>query len=130
MTEQRQADGTNDEVAADAAAATHSPFVDIYLDKPRRLKLDLNAMICYEETTGRKFTEIGGKSLELTELRLVLWVMLLHEDPDLTVEEVGGMVHMGNVGELTTAIRKAVTLGTAKKKAHPPRAKGRRRPTG
>lgn len=70
--------------------------VQIELDKPRTLKLTLNAMIRFEKDTGKSFFQ-ANKDMSIEELRKVFWLCLLHEDPDLTEDQVGEMIHLGNL---------------------------------
>lgn len=75
--------------------------VPIALDKPRSLKLTLNAMIKIEKRIGRQLAQLGEPSME--EVLVLLWACLLHEDKDLTPEAVGDMVHAGNLSEVMEA---------------------------
>lgn len=81
--------------------------VEIELDKTRHLKLDLNAMANFEKATGKSFTEIG-KDLSAQNIRALLWASLLHEEPKLSQNDVGGWIDVTNMsyvakklGELT-----------------------------
>jgi hypothetical protein len=39
----------------------------------------------------------------------MLWAGLVHEDKSLTIEQVGEMVHLGNMNEVMGAITKAIS---------------------
>lgn len=75
-----------------------NPTVEIELDRPRMLKMDLNALATLEEHTGKNVfaVDFGFDNLSAIDLRVLLWVCLRHEDPDLTKEHVGEMVHPAN----------------------------------
>jgi hypothetical protein len=77
------------------------PAVSIELDKKRHLLLDLNAMVAFQETTGKNLfsTEIGN-NLSPVDLRALLWSCLIHEDEALTLKQVGSWIHTGNMTEI------------------------------
>lgn len=84
-------------------------YVPIVLDRPRRLCFDLNALIALEEATGWDMMRGGVQtaSLKLKEVRALLWAGLLHEDPKLKQEDVGKLLHMGNIGEIGDIVMQA-----------------------
>lgn len=85
-----------------------NPKIAIELDKPRHLQFDLNAMVAYEEATGKNiFNGIDMQNLGAKELRALLWACLLHEDKDLTIEQVGSWVTTGNMTEIAQSIMNA-----------------------
>jgi len=69
--------------------------VPLRLDRERTLLLSFNALCKAEEITGMNLLagEVVFSSLRV--LRALLWAGLLHEDPLLTVEEVGDLIEMG-----------------------------------
>ena len=74
-------------------------YTEIMLDKPRRLLLDLNAMVDFEKATGKSMWSLG-ETFSATDLRALLWACLRHEDELLLQKDVGAMIHMGNIAEL------------------------------
>ncbi len=58
------------------------------------LRLDLNAMVLWEEAAGRPFGEFNGS---LADFRLLLWAGMKSQIPDITLEQVGSMITAGNV---------------------------------
>ena len=81
------------------------PAVPIELDKSRRILLDLNAMVAFEEETGKnlfdsKVTAAFTKNFSPKDLRALLWASLLHEDENLTLKQVGSWIHTGNMEEI------------------------------
>lgn len=85
------------------------PAVTIDLDKERHLLLDLNAMITFQETTGKNlFSAQTGESLSKemspADLRALLWACLLHEDEKLTLKQVGSWIHTGNMMEIANKL--------------------------
>lgn len=108
-----------------------APMVTVDLDKPRKLCLDLNGMILYEQETGKSLLEIPNPWVPtLVEIRAVLWVFLLHDDPDLTLEQAGAMIHTGNLRAITVALGEAfrAAMPVAKEGSKP--AKNPKRSTG
>lgn len=97
--------------------------IPIDLDKPRSLRLDLNAMEQFEEVSGKSIAEISGR---IKDIKILLWAMLLHEDPELTLEQVGAMVGAENIvtirNKIDTAARMASPKSNGKKRANPTNA--------
>ena len=84
------------------------PEVSIILDKERHLLLDLNAMCHFENITGKNIMQgLGASELTAKDFRALLWACLYHEDKDLTIEAVGGMIHSGNLDDITNNLAKA-----------------------
>jgi len=84
------------------------PGIPIKLDKERHLLMDLNAMVAFEEATGKNIMQgIDEKSMTAKDFRALLWSCLLHEDESLKLDDVGKMIHAGNMGELSQKIAKA-----------------------
>ena len=79
------------------------PMVTITLDRERSLRLDLNAIVEFEEAAGKRLAEIGNHPTP-RDIRILLWACLLDEDPDLTIRDVGRMVHPGSIQDITDAI--------------------------
>ena len=69
-------------------AITH---VDLTLDKPRRLRFDINALADVEQIGGHPLPQLLGV-LGFSTIRLLLWAGLRHEDRRLTVERVGDIM--------------------------------------
>lgn len=81
--------------------------VKITLDKERHLRLNLNDLEEFERRLGHSPLELmEGGTLSIKEVKLVLWGALLHEDPELTADQVGEMVGIGNFSQVAQAIQK------------------------
>lgn len=85
------------------------PLVKIKLDKVRHLRLDLNAMVAYERASGESISLLGA-NMSMAQIRILLWACLLHEDEDLTLADVGGMVYAGNLAEVSEAVAKTANV--------------------
>ncbi len=73
-------------------ANKHRGEVDIVLDKPRKVFFDLDALAQLESKLGYPFTKIGQDNMGAVVIRALLWAGLLHEIPDLTLEEASKLV--------------------------------------
>lgn len=73
-------------------------FVEVTLDKPRRLRFGTNAICALEENLGRTFDIIMGPNAQMgmRELRAILWAGLLHDKGEngkpLSIEEIGDIL--------------------------------------
>lgn len=81
------------------------PMVKIDVDKPRNLRYDLNAMCEVERLTDKPFSQLDNSMMTI---RIVLWAGLVHEDPDLTLQDVGGFIHRGNLPDINSALARAL----------------------
>lgn len=98
--------------------------IKIELDKPRKLKFDLNALATFEEETGVScFSEETWKNIDATRLRALLWAALLHESPEMKLKEAGALVSLENMeyvsGKLMEAWQKATPEASEKKRVKP-----------
>lgn len=82
----------------------------IALDRERHLRFTMNSLVAIEEQTGQDMAEYAKQlaskngKLRVADIRLLLWAMLLDEDPTLTVQAVGSMIPMERLGEVATAV--------------------------
>ncbi len=91
------------------ASAIKPKKVEILLDKPRTLFFTLNSFIELEDMYGSfaatmKLMEEGS----MKAIRAILWAGLIHEDPSLTPESVGGMIDFRALGEITAKLHEAI----------------------
>ena len=108
-----------------------APEIEVVLDRPRKLRFDLNAMIRLEEALGINLlgqadenaeAKVEAEALEsLRGIRAMLWACLIHEDPDLTPEYVGTLLHVGNLAQISALMQRIWSLSTPKAgKSRPP----------
>ncbi len=101
------AKGTN------GAAPSPIPDVEIELDKPRRLRFDFNALRLAEkkmsEEWGKKtsVTSVLNEDITVTDLTILVWAALKHEDKTLTLDQVGAMLHPSRLAYIGEKIRDA-----------------------
>lgn len=85
------------------------PEVKITLDKVRTLKLDLNAIISFEEVSGKSLMhgKFKVKDMSPKDFRAILWACLIHEDDELTIKQVGSFVEAGNMVEIAERLNES-----------------------
>ena len=78
----------------DIMANKHRGEVPIKLDKRRKLRLDFNTLADLEENHGidvmKTFTSL--EKMPFSSIRRLIWAGLLHELPELTVNEAGELI--------------------------------------
>lgn len=85
------------------------PLTAIMLDKERRLKLTLNAMIHFQQITGKDLLKgINIENFELADIRALIFACLLHEDKALTLEAVGDMITPANMRAVMDSVVTAI----------------------
>ena len=83
--------------------------VPIMLDKPRKLRFDLNAFANLEDIYGsindamKKMEEVSIKAI-----RALLWCGLVHEEPTLTQATVGSLLGISNLADITNTLTSAL----------------------
>lgn len=84
--------------------------VIIDLDKPRKLRLNLNAMIKFEETTGKDLLKgFDPENMSLKDVRALVWCSMLNEDKSLTLEQVGDLIDLNNMQAVIESVTKTAT---------------------
>jgi len=86
--------------------------IPITLDKKRNLRYDWAALETIEETLGISLADIGNKlagSVQLSFIKTLVWAGLLHEDGELTLEDVRGFLDLSRIAEYATAVGEAFT---------------------
>lgn len=73
---------------------------DLKLDRNRKVRLDLGALADAEEASGYNYLMDGVGKLTAKALAALVWASCKHEDPELTLDRVLGMVHAGNWHEV------------------------------
>lgn len=100
--------------------------------RTRRLVLDFNSLAAVEEVTGKNMLlSREWASPDVRLLRAVIWAGLLHDEPNLDIEEVGRWISEVGVGALiepyTRARLAAMPIGKSEgKKTANPQKRGRR----
>lgn len=84
------------------------PFIVIELDRPRKLRFNLEASIEFEQISGKKLAEVEENMDQLT-LAQLLWSMLRTEDEKLTFKQMLKLVdeHV-NLTEINAKVNQAI----------------------
>jgi hypothetical protein len=94
--------------------------VDIELGgETRHLRLNLNAIASFEEATGNS---IGAMRDELGRvpvraLRILLWALLVTDDPKLTINQVGSWVELDNLQYVSEQVTEVLRSSGRKERA-------------
>lgn len=77
--------------------------------KTRRLRMDFRAIASAERVTGRNLLRPGSVAAAgASEVTAILWGCLLHEEPDLKLDDVRSWITYGNASEVFSAVMQAV----------------------
>jgi hypothetical protein len=105
--------------------------VKVTLDKPRTLRITWRSLEALEEQHGLSMQDLSEQlgSQQMKAIRFIVWLGLLHDDPDLKLDDVADLLDQGNIVEIADAAAKLVTarFGGAEgngKAAVPKRRKG------
>lgn len=87
------------------------PYVEITLDKPRRLRFGMGAALSFERTTGIKLTSLGDE-ISFEVCAQLLHAMIKQDSPGLTLEHTVALVdeHSDNLMDIMTAVTKAIEV--------------------
>ncbi len=108
-------------------------YVDIELDKPRKLRYDLNALCELEDRFDKPIMEILsgiGEKMSIKLVRTLVWAGLIHEDEELTEKQVGTMVDMSNIMEVQEKLTEALSTSFSGKNPKGPVTKKKENQSG
>jgi hypothetical protein len=91
-------------------ANKHRGMVAIELDKKRNLRYTMNALAEIEDRLGVPLSEMGNVKMTIKNVRVILWAGLIHEDKELTPEDVGDMVDISNFEEVQEKVAEAFSM--------------------
>jgi hypothetical protein len=93
-------------------------LVTIKLDKERHLRLTLKGMIEFEKTTGKNLLKgFNVNNFTLEDSGTLVWACLIHEDKELTIDDVLSMIDTGNLNVVMDAVTKCMGQSLPKSKA-------------
>ena len=85
--------------------------VPVKLDKVRHLRMDFNALAFIEDKTGKNLLQQESwNNLTATDMRTIIWAMLLWEDPEITVDQVGENIDLENIDYISEQLHKVLEL--------------------
>lgn len=114
--------------AKPARPTGHADTVSVSLGgRLRHFRCDFNALAMVEEHAGVNLIEDKDAILKLSirKIRVLAWAFLLDEDPDLTIQQVGRMLAVGNSNDVVTKIVEALNLSAAEGTGDPKAAAAR-----
>jgi hypothetical protein len=84
--------------------------VKVKLDRERTLRFDMNAQVAFEEVTGENTLDgtFLKKKVTAKLTRALMWSCLIHEDPTLTIEQVGALLTPKNAAGLSASLKQAL----------------------
>ncbi len=96
-------------------------LVTIQLDKERHLRLTLKGMLEFDKLTGKNLLKgFKIKDFSLKDTAAMLWACLLHEDKELTFDDVLLMVDFSNLmmvmDALATSLSQSIPATKARKR--------------
>ena len=85
------------------------PFVMIELDKPRKLRFGMGAMVEFEQLTGIKLMSLDDE-MSIQTAAKVLWIMLKQEEKELTFEKTLELVdeYADNLNSVIEKVTEAI----------------------
>lgn len=89
--------------------------VPIELDRPRRLRFDVNALADLEIALGgQSLSEVFSGEMRIATIRALLWAGLRHEDRGITIERAGALLQKSiddgkTMADLLGRVSEAVT---------------------
>jgi hypothetical protein len=92
--------------------------VDITLDKKRTLRLTLKGMLEFNRITGKnllKGFDFKAMRNDLEQSAAFMYACLIHEDKELTYDDVLCMIDIGNISEMSDAVIKCINQSVALK---------------
>lgn len=92
-----------------ARAGALIPQVEIDLGdgRVRRVMFDFNSLVEFEDATGLSIQGLNPNQLKARHLRAFVWAGLLRDDPEITEETVGRLLHGGNVVDVLQTVMQA-----------------------
>lgn len=112
------------------------PTVEIHLDRPRRAMLNLVAIRRIKDAPdmGVDFLKRMENEPLVDHIDGLLWAALAEDSPDLTREQVAGMIHFGNLSHIVErlgalfapSMPDADPLDSQPEKRKPAKAKGKK----
>jgi hypothetical protein len=86
------------------------PEAKILLDRERTMRMDFNALAIFREITGK----VWGSSDDddPAAARALLYSLLKDEDPALTLQQVGRMMHPGNAAYIRDRLEELARIAS------------------
>jgi hypothetical protein len=88
-----------------------APFVEIMLDKPRKMQFTFGVAKKFKEHTGKSITDID-ENMTFDEVTVLLYLTLRVEDKELTQEQADDLFHVANLEEYTEKLLTLIGAST------------------
>jgi hypothetical protein len=90
-------------------ASAAQPDVILNLDRPRRFRLDWNALCQLEKKLGKSaFRALDWNDPGLNDFTQILWGGLLSDDPTLTLRQLEDMMNAGVLNQIKSLVLRGV----------------------
>src|ERR1051325_413305 len=100
--------------------ASLRPYVNVNLDKQRKMEYDMNSMaelervldlpVMGEADSDTLLSRLNIRKGSILYARGLLWAGLLLHDPKITLQQAGALINIQNMQEVWDGIDKALTL--------------------
>ncbi len=88
-------------------------LITVTLDKERHLRLPLEGLLEFEKLTGKNLLKgFNLADFSLADNAALVFACLLHEDKELTYEDVLGLVDINNLTTVMTAVTECINQAT------------------
>ena len=93
----------------------NNDFVVIKLDKNRKLRISYKAFKAYKAHFGKSITQINMDNFDLEDVARIIFVGLIHEDPEITFEYVEELIDKASLQYCIEKMKEAInaSLGNA-----------------
>lgn len=91
-------------------ANKHRGEVEIVLDKIRIFRFKNNALVNLEDKLGHSISKINPDDVGIGFIRKMVWAALLHELPNLTLDEAGELMDYSNFQHISERVMEAFRL--------------------
>lgn len=89
-------------------------YVEVELDKKRHFRFTMNSLEVIEDELGFQLHEMKDKQLKIKEIKVIMWAGLIHEDGELTKEQVGDMIDLDNMAYVQEKLGEAFERAQSK----------------
>lgn len=91
-------------------ANKHRGEVEIFLDKKRTLKYNMNALVNLEEALGHSITQMDASNVGIKRIVQMFWAGMLHDMPNLTLQEAADLMDYSTLDEISQKVSEAFEL--------------------
>ncbi len=90
----------------------HPKAVPLTLDGPKSLVYNFNTLCTLRDEGVDAFTLQDGDLTDPRVIRKLIWAGLLHDHPEVTLEQVGSWIDLSNLTEVANAFTEAFKKST------------------